>query len=140
MASAVVCLIATAALTGMISLNRNAAATRLMTNARAVVQRYADTALSAPYTGLTGSTPPAILAITGSSGAPYSEDAAAPSVYVELQGSASASLVTGTLTRTVTAVSNSVGATILNITFSLTYTYRARTYTYAVTTMRATDG
>jgi len=135
----VLCLAVTGSLTALVSLNRNAAATRLLTNARAVVQRNVDTALTVPYASGTNSTIPPILAITSASGATYSDDNAAPAVNIDLAGAQGTPLVTGTLTRTVTAVSNSLNATILQITFAINYTYRSRNYSYQVTTMRAPD-
>jgi hypothetical protein len=45
----------------------------------------------------------------------------------------------GVLRRTVVAQSNPQSASILRVTFSLTYTFRGRNYTTAMTTLRAID-
>ncbi len=118
-------------------LNRNASSNRVITNARAVVQRNIDTALS--VTCSKTSIPP-ILAITSAAGAVYDDDAGAANVVtIAQQGSSSVELARGTLTRIVTAVSNGDSADIREITFRLDYNYRGRPYTYSLTSLRAID-
>jgi type II secretory pathway pseudopilin PulG len=117
-------------------MNRNASSYREMTNARAIVQRNIDNALS-----VTASTTsiPAILATTSAGGSAYDDDGGGAGVTVVLQGTAGTQLVQGTLTRIVTAVANADSADIRRITFRLDYTLRGRPYTYQLSTMRAID-
>ena len=118
-------------------MNRNASSNRVLTNARAIVQRNIDNALSVTASK---NSVPAILAITPSSGTVYDDDAGASNVVtVVLQGASNVQLVQGTLTRIVTAVSNTDGADVRQVTFRLNYTYRGRSYAYSLTTMRSID-
>ena len=55
----------------LVHVNQKAAAMRLMTNARAVVQRNLDTALCVPFSS---TIQPAILAITGAGGVVFDDD------------------------------------------------------------------
>jgi len=118
-------------------LNRTAATNRIITNARAVLQRNIDTALSVtcPKDSI-----PAILAITPASGQVYDDDAGVANlVTVAQRGSSSVDLATGTLTRIVTAVVNADGSDIRQITFRLDYTYRGRPHSQSLTSLRAID-
>ncbi len=118
-------------------LNRSAASNRIITNARTIVQRNIDTALS--ITCNKSAVPP-ILAITPSSGTVWDDDAGTTNIVtVVLEGSSSFQLVEGTLTRIVTAVANTDNADIRKVTFRLNYNYRGRDYTYTLNTMRSID-
>jgi type II secretory pathway pseudopilin PulG len=118
-------------------LNRNASSNRVITNARAVVQRNIDSALS--VTCQKDSIPP-ILTLTPAAGQMYDDDAGVANVVTVAQrGTSSAELAAGTLTRIVTAVPNADGADIRQVTFRLDYSYRGRPDTYALTTFRAID-
>jgi type II secretory pathway pseudopilin PulG len=118
--------------------NKNAEATRLFTNARSIVQRNIDNALS--VSASTSAIPP-ILAFTPPGGVVWDDDAGASNIVtVALQGAAETKLVQGTLTRTVVPVPNPTDADIRRITFRLEYTYRrAQPYAYELTTIRAMD-
>lgn len=119
-------------------LNRNAATNRIVTNARTILQRDINTALTTTYS--TNGTLPAILAITPAAGTAYDDDGGDPSyVVVVSQGATNYALVKSTLTRTVTAVTNPDNADIRKITFSISYQYRGRTYTDSMTTYRTVD-
>jgi Tfp pilus assembly protein PilV len=129
-------LVAVASMQALGVMNRNASSYRVMTNARAIVQRNIDNALS-----VTASTTsiPAILATTSAGGRPYDDDGGGAGVTVVLQGTAGTQLVQGTLTHIVTAVANADSADIRRITFRLDYTLRGRPYSYQLSTMRAID-
>lgn len=126
--------VAVASLESLVTLNRNAAVNRMFSNARAVVQNDADTALSDIWA-------------TSSSAVPSSMTSGTTTVPVDLRDNpnsswASVTYVSGTLTRAVTPIlyqSGSSGVVTYQITSSVTYVYRGRTFTYKVTTMRSTD-
>ncbi|MCE9610729.1 MAG: hypothetical protein K8R23_11095 [Chthoniobacter sp.] len=137
MGAVLIGLIAVGSVQGLGRMNRNAASNRVITNARAIVQRNIDNALSVTATA---SSVPAILAITSASGVVYDDDAGAANIVsVVLQGSSTVQLVQGTLTRIVTAVSNPDSADIRQITFRIDYVYQGRAYSYSLTSMRAID-
>jgi type II secretory pathway pseudopilin PulG len=119
---------------------RLSAANRLMTAARAIVQRNIDTALTLRFDS---TTTPGVLAITSDSGANYDDDNVNDgSVNVLTQKDASGNpvpLVKGTLRRKVTAIANAQGADIRRVEFSLTYPFRSRSYTVEMTTIRTID-
>lgn len=118
-------------------LNRMAAGSRIFTNARVIVQRNVDKALSVTCSK---SAIPAILAITPAAGTVYDDDGGATNIVtVVLEGTSNVQLVQGTLTRIVTAVTNPDSADIRQITFRIDYTYRSRPYAYSLSTMRALD-
>lgn len=134
---------AIASIQGLGVLNRNAAEVRAMTNARAILERNIDTALSATWTA---NSLPAVLAFTGNAGAIYDDDAGTPfdngianTASIVLQGEAGAQLITGKLTRIVVPVANPENADIRQVTFQLDYSYRGRNYSSQLTTMRAID-
>jgi len=130
-------LIAVGSVQGLGRINRNASSNRVLTNARAIVQRNIDNALSVTATS---TAIPGILAITSASGVVYDDDAGAANIVsVVLQGSSSVQLVQGTLTRIVTAVANPDSADIRQITFRLAYVYQGQAYSYSLTSMRAID-
>jgi type II secretory pathway pseudopilin PulG len=125
------------AVQALISMNHKAATYRILTNARAVVQRNIDTALAVPFSA---TVQPTILALTSTTGAIYDDDSTADNrVDVAVQRSGSSALVTGTLTRIVTAEPNPNGADVRRVTFRVDYTYRSRPFSYAMTTLRAAD-
>lgn len=116
-------------------MNRKAAVMRTMNNALAILQRNIDTALGVPFT--TSGAVPAILAI-GSG--PYDDDGDGDlNVPVVVARNGTSRVVTGTLTRTVTAEPNPVGADIRRVTFTLNWAYRGRPYTASMTTLRTND-
>jgi type II secretory pathway pseudopilin PulG len=136
-AAAVVCICGVAGIQSLIFLNQKAASARLMTSAREIVERNINAALSVPYTT---SSVPAILATTAAAGSTYEDDGGSDGyVAVAFRSDGTTSFIKGTLTRTVVAEPNTVSATILRVTFGLTFTYRNRNYSYSMTTLRTTD-
>ena len=120
----------------LIILNRNAASTRLMTNAREIVQRNIETAVGVPFTA---ASIPSILALTSSNGQAWDEGVAGNdpvSIYSSRDGTMK---ITGALLRIVTAEPNSLSADIRRVTFRLTYTLYGRNLSYELTTIRAKD-
>jgi type II secretory pathway pseudopilin PulG len=119
---------------------RLSASNRLMTAARAIVQRNIDTALTLRFDS---TTTPGILAITSNSGANFDDDGGGDgSVTVLTQKDASGNLVPmvkGTLRRKVMAIANAQGADIRRVEFSLTYLFHGRSYTVEMTTIRTID-
>lgn len=143
-AMAVTAIVAAAAIGSLLTAQTLAARTRLLTNARVLVQRNIDTALVVPFTS---TNVPPILALTSESGAPFSDDATdstGESVPISLNNEGEP-IVTGTLTRIVTNLSNAekpndvAGAIIRRVTFRIDYTYLGRPYMYEMTTLRAQD-
>ena len=117
--------------------NRMAAASRVLTAARSVVQRNIDTALTTTFTQ---ASTPAILATTTATGQVWDDDGGGDNtVQISVQDNNSLVVATGVLTRTVLALTNADNAVVLQVTFSLTYTYRGRTDTIAMTTIRSRD-
>jgi prepilin-type N-terminal cleavage/methylation domain-containing protein len=136
-AAGILCMVAIASTQAMVVSNRWAAATRMRTNARAVVQRNIDQALAVPFSS---TQVPTILAITSSTGAVYEDDGNGDNkVDVVVQDSSGSVLVQGMLTRIVTAVANSENADIRRVTFRVAYLFRGRPYTYEMETLRTRD-
>ncbi len=129
-------LVCATALGTLTILNKNAVSTRLMTNAREVVQRNIETAIAVPFTS---ANVPAILAITPSSGVAWDEGIAGNNpvtIYTSRDGTMK---MTGTLLRIVTAEPNAVSGDIRRVTFRLNYTLYGRNLSYQLTTIRAND-
>jgi len=121
----------------MLNARRISAASRVLTGARAVVQRDIDTALTVTFSQ---SSQPAILAITPSGGQVYDDDGGFDNtIQIAVQDNGTMVVAAGVLTRTVTAVANSDGADIRQITFRLDYTYQGRAESISMTTMRSID-
>jgi prepilin-type N-terminal cleavage/methylation domain-containing protein len=132
-------LVAAAAIAALMSLNKNAVATRVMTNAREIVQRNIENAIAAPFNS---SSEPNILKITNASGVVW-DDAGGTgtvNVYTSRDGT---STVTGVLKRIVVAETNPVSADLRRVTFHLDYpasgAFLGRTFSYEMTTIRAMD-
>ncbi len=165
-AMAITAIISAAAIGSLLTAQALAARARLMTNARVVVQRNIDTALSIPFSGIN---PPEILQVTNGAWEIYEEtfdsDASAsptptpsptpspgpspaptpaPNTTVALNSEGDP-IVLGTLTRLVTdlpsgQLPNDVpGVIIRKVTFRIQYTYLNRSYQYEMTTLRAQD-
>ncbi len=135
-AIALVGIAATGTLQSLTLLNRNAASIRLLTNAREVVLRNIDSALSVPWSN---DYLPAILAVTPTEGVVYEDDLALDQTVVIASQSGNKELVRGVLRRSVQDVPNGVNAQVRKITFRIDYVYRSRPFSYALTTMRAID-
>ncbi|MDB6150366.1 MAG: hypothetical protein JWQ44_1814 [Chthoniobacter sp.] len=136
-AMAMILLCGVAGVRALVEMNRKAAAMRTLNNARAVVQRNIDTALGVPFSRTAA---PAVLAITPAAGVIYDEDGNGDGlVDVVTPRSGVGAVVQGTLLRTVLAEPGSEGADVRRVSFQLTYTYRAKPYTYQMSTLRAQD-
>lgn len=120
----------------LLTVNREAADMRMLSNARAILQRNIDTALGVPFDA---STTPAILATTSSSGSVYDDDGGGDNVVNVSSLRSGNTLLTGTLTRTVVAEANSDNADIRRVTFQLNYSFRGRPFSYQMTTLRTQD-
>ena len=136
-AMGVIAISGAAGVTALVQLNNKAAAMRTLNNARAIVQRNIDTALSVSFST---TLQPAILATTSASGVVFDDDAGGDNLVTIVNPKTSAgTTVKGTLTRIVSAQANSDGADIRRITFRINYTIRGRAYSYAMTTLRGSD-
>lgn len=132
--AALIALIATAAIIALVLLNKNAVSTRIMTNAREIVQRNIEAAVGTPFTAT--NIPPILAPATN---AVWDDDGGGDNletIYTSRDGTAK---VTGTLLRTVAAEPNSVGADIRRVTFRLNYSLYGRPLSYEMTTIRAVD-
>jgi hypothetical protein len=133
---ALLSLVAAGAFACLISLNKNAVRTRIMTNAKEVVRRNIETAVGLPFSS---SSVPSILQITGPNGSVWDDDGGGDNqvtLYISRDGT---DTVKGTLTRIVQAEANSVGADIRRVTFHLDYSLFGTPASYEITTLRATD-
>lgn len=137
---------------GFLMSQRMAAANRIRTQARVILQRNIDLALSLPFTSVNI---PACLALTPESGDPDQDPPKVPFNDPSLpappsgregevpllrhpDGSVS---VAGTLLRTVQLQTdpNPAGAVIHRVTFTLSYDYLGRSQEISLTTLRARD-
>ena len=133
-ATMVIGFVAVASLESLVILNRNAAVNRMYSNARAVAQKDADTALSEVWASSASPTPSSMAGGTSTVAIDSRDD---PN-----NSWAAVTVVSGTLTRTVTPVfyqTGSSGVVTYQITSAVNYTYRGKPFTYQVTTMRSTD-
>lgn len=131
---AVLGLVAAAAIATLMVLNKNAVSTRIMTNAREIVQRNIEAAVGAPFTA---TSIPTILGTAA--GAVWDDDGGGDNletIYTSRDGTAK---ITGTLLRTVQTEANAVGADIRRVTFHLDYSLFGRPMSYEMTTIRAMD-
>lgn len=131
---AILGLVAATALATLMVLNRSSVSTRIMTNAREVVQRNIETAVAAPFSS---TNVPTIL--TTATKAVWDDDGGGDNLetlYINRDGTGK---VTGTLLRTVTAEANAAGADIRRVTFHLDYALFGRALSYEMTTIRALD-
>ena len=136
-AAAVLALVIVGTSHALLIANRLAAASRVMTGARAVLQRNIDTALASTFTQ---STVPAILAITPTSGQLYDDDGGFDNtIQISVQDNGTAVVASGTLMRTVVALANADNADVRKITFTLQYTYRGRPQLLSMSTIRSRD-
>ncbi len=121
----------------LLSAQKFAASTRVATDARVILQRNIDTALGVKFTSVDT---PGILAITGSDGEVYNgEGVGSPTSIPIITTSGSNTLVSGTLTRIVTAYSNSEFAVIRKVTFRLDYEFQGRSTSVSMSTLRSQD-
>ena len=114
--------------------NRKAASSRLRTNARVIVERNINKALSVPFTS---TVQPSILATTAGD-VVFDDDGNGDGlVNLMVQDASGTIQMKAVLKRNVAAVLNPENADIRRITFSVTYTYRNHDYSYEMTTLRA---
>ena len=134
-AAAALALVIVGASQALLIANRIASASRILTAARSVVQRNIDTAT----TTFTQASTPTILAYPANA-VVWDDDGGADNiVQIQLQDNNTAVVASGVLRRTVTALANADNAVVLQVTFTLTYTYRGRTDIVSMTTIRARD-
>ena len=134
--AALLALVATGALAALVVLNRNAVRTRLMTNAKEIVQRNIEGAVGLPFTS---ANVPAVLATTSTSGAVWDDDGGGDNletIYVSRDGTQK---MTGTLLRIVRPEANAANADVRRVTFHLDYSLFGRAASYEMTTLRAPD-
>ena len=129
-------LIAASAIAALTMLNKNAASTRVMTNAREIVQRNIETAMGSPFTA---SVEPNILKKTGTNGSAWDDSGGSGQVIIYSSRDGSSLTVKGNLIRTVTAETNAAGADIRRVNFRLSYSLFGRPMSYEMTTIRAMD-
>ncbi len=136
-AAGVLTMVIVGASQALLTANRIAAASRVLTGARAVVQRNIDTTLTVTFTQ---NSQPAILAITPATGTVYDDDGGFDNtIQIAVQDNGTMVVASGILTRIVTAVANSDNADVRKVTFRLDYTYRGRAESISMTTMRSID-
>jgi hypothetical protein len=134
-ASGIIVIGGLASVQALVMTNNKAASMRTLNNARSIVQRNIDAAMSVPFSA---SVQPAILGFTAA--VPYDETGgAATTVNIVTSRDGVGSVVRGTLWRSVTAEPNADGADIRRIKFRVDYTYRLRKYSFEMTTLRAPD-
>lgn len=130
-------IVSVGAIQAMVLMNRKAAATRVMTTAKEVVQRNVEVAMTAPFTA---TNVPAILGTTSSSGVIWDDDGGAANTVALLTSRDGANvLVSGTLRRIVVAEPNALSADIRRVTFRINYTLFNRAMSYEIATIRAQD-
>ena len=136
-AAAVLAIVVVGTSHALLTANRIAAASRVLTGARAVLQRNIDTALVSTFTQ---STEPAILVPTLAGPETYDDDGGFDStIQIAVQDNGTAVVASGTLTRSVVAITNADNADIRQITFRLQYTYRGRPVSISMSTIRSRD-
>lgn len=126
-----------------------AASNRVLTAARAIVQRNLDNALAVRWDS---TTTPSILAITSAAGSVYDDDGNGTGNGANGEGNNKVALliekktdnstytvIPATLNRIVTAVVNTQNAPIRLVEFRLTYDFQGRTQTVRMSSMRAID-
>ena len=133
---AVLGIVAAGGLASFITLNKNAVRTRIMTNAKEVVQRNIETAVGLPF--LSTSTP-TILATTGTAGAVWDDDGGGDNLITIYTSRDGTQKVTGTLLRIVRPEPNTTNADVRRVTFHLDYSIFGIPARYEMTTIRALD-
>jgi type II secretory pathway pseudopilin PulG len=130
-------LVAATALTCLTVLNKNAVSSRVLSNAREIVQRNLEAAVGCPFTP---TIEPDILKITTSTGTPWDEAGGSSQVTIYTSRDGTEPILKGTLTRTVVAEANPpTNADIRRVKFHLDYTLFSRPLSYEMTTIRAID-
>ncbi len=136
-AMCVAAILGSTTLIALLSAQKYATSTRVLNNARIIVQRNIHTALGVKFTDVDV---PGILQLTDSGGVTYNDQGGGSSPTVPIiVSSASNTVVSGTLTRIVTAHPNSANAVIRRVTFRLDYELQGRSISYSMSTIRAQD-
>ena len=134
-----------AVISSLLASQRFAARARLLTNARAIVQRNIDAASSVTFTS---STTPAILAITSGTGVVCDDDGGTgtPVENIQILRTGTDVLVTGTLRRIVTAepvivtgTASDASVAVRRVTSQIDYEYQSNHYPHSETTLRSAD-
>ena len=135
-------LLAAAIIGSLVQCMRFAAAARLLTNARAIIHRNINAASGVGFTDTLN--PPSILAIT--SGKVCEDDGVttAGTTLENIQlGTNGSATVTGTLSQVVSPETineaNATTAVVYRVTFTLSYIFASKPYSYSETTLRAKD-
>lgn len=139
MSMGLIMLIALSTTQAFLTSNRIAATNRVLTAARAIVQRNLDMAMTQRFDSATPT--PAILNI-GSNQIVDDDGGGDNQVNILVEkksGGTEVVLVKGTLRRTVTAQANPQNATIRRVTLTLTYTFQRRNFSVEMTGLRAID-
>jgi hypothetical protein len=139
-AMGLVMLIAVSTTQALLVTNTLAARNRVMTAARAVVQRNIDAALSVPWDS--DNPEPAKLAVTADTGQVDDDDGSsdnAVNLITLRRNSGDLIILQGTLTRIVTKVTNPKGADIRKITYRVNYKFLRKDYAVEMTTFRTID-
>jgi len=134
--AALLALVASGAFASLIVLNRNAVRTRIMTNAKEIVQRNMESAVGLPFTS---TNVPAILATTSASGAVWDDDGGGDNLETIYTSRDGTQKVTGTLLRIVQPEANAASADVRRVTFHLDYSMFDQPASYEMTTIRAAD-
>jgi type II secretory pathway pseudopilin PulG len=129
-------LVAAGAFASLISLNKNAVRTRILTNAKEVVQRNIETAMALPFTS---TNVPSILATTSASGSTWDDDGGGDNLVTIYSSRDGTQTVKGTLTRIVRTEANDANADIRRVTFRLDYSIFGKPSSYEITTLRSAD-
>jgi len=129
---------------GFLMSQKMAASGRIRTQARVILQRNIDLALSIPFTGV--STPPSLELTVGQSlpGVPFNDPTLPPpsqvgQVPLLVSSNDGAPLVTGTLWRHCEELDNPDKAVIHRITFTVRYDYLGSAQEISLTTLRSRD-
>jgi len=117
---------------------------RMLTSARAVVQRNVDAATGVLYSGSTSI--PLILTTTNGANVTCDDDGGSSTETLTTLRGGTRALVTGTLSRNVHreailsgSLSDVSGIVVMRVTFQVDYDYLGRHYTYGQSTLRSQD-
>ena len=133
---AILGIVAAGAMASFITLNKNAVRTRIMTNAKEVVQRNIETAVGLPFLS---TTTPTILATTATAGAIWDDDGGGDNLITIYTSRDGTQKVMGTLLRIVRPEPNTPNADVRRVTFHLDYSIFGIPASYEMTTIRALD-
>lgn len=127
-------LVAATGIATLMLLNKNAISTRVMGNAREVVQRNIESAVGVPFTA---GNEPTILAVA--TDAVWDDDGGGDNKITVYSNRDGTGAILGDLRRTVATQANPANADVRRITFRLSYNLFNRPMNYEMTTIRAMD-